>query len=278
MRIAYVILAHQLPEQLVRLVGALDAPGARFLLHINRRSPDAVIDAARAGLAGRENVTFLRRHRLYWGGFGHVAATLEGIEELHRSGADYDYVVLLTGQDYPIKPVAEIERTLAASDGRSFMAVDRLPGGWVDGMKRIRYWHERRIGVPRGWHMWVPIRRRFPLGLEPWGGSSYWWLSRAAIDHVRAFLAEHPGYTRFFRHVDVPDEIFFHTILMNSPLRESVVSDELRLVDWSRETLPHVFGADDLEALRSSPKLVARKFDETVDGEILDLIDRELLG
>jgi len=30
--------------------------------------------------------------------------------------------------------------------------------------------------------------------------------------------------------------------------------------------------------LRASPKLVARKFDVTVDAEILDLVDRELLG
>jgi len=212
MRIAYVILAHQLPEQLVRLVCALDAPGARFLIHINRRSDDAVQRAARLGLAERANVVFLRRHKLYWGGFGHVQATLEGLDELYRSETDFDYVVLLTGQDYPIKPVAEIETTLARSDGRSFMAVDRLPGGWVDGMDRIRYRHWRKIGRPRGWHLRLPIARRFPLGLEPWGGSSYWWLSRAAADHVRAFRAEHPSYTRFFRHVDVPDEIFFHTI------------------------------------------------------------------
>jgi len=263
MRIAYVILAHQLPEQLVRLVCALDAPGARFLIHIN---PSLGRCRAAGGASGwRSARTWCScAATSLLGGFGHVQAPLEGLDELYRSETDFDYVVLLTGQDYPIKPIAEIETTLARSDGRSFMAVDRLPGGWVDGMDRIRYRHWRRIGRPRGWHLRLPIARRFPLGLEPWGGSSYWWLSRAAADHVRAFRAEHPSYTRFFRHVDVPDEIFFHTILMNSPLRDSVVSDELRLVDWTREALPHVFGAADLEVLRLSPKLVARKFDVTV--------------
>ncbi len=278
MRIAYVILAHQLPEQLARLVRRLNTPNALFLVHINRRSDDAVYEAARAGLANLDNVVFLRRHKLYWGGFGHVRATLEGLEELHRRSAQFDYAALLTGQDYPIKPAATIERTLSESGGRSFMAYDRLPGGWEEGMKRITRWHSRRIGVPRGWHLQLPIPRRFPQRLVPYGGSSYWWLSREAVDYVRSFVAEDPRYLRFFKHVDVPDEIFFHTILMNSPLRDAVVNDELRHVDWTRDPLPAIFGVGDLETLRRSRKLVARKFDVTVDAEILDLIDRELIG
>ncbi len=279
MRIAYVILAHQLPQQLVRLVRRLHTPGALLLIHINRRSDDAIYAAARSGLAGLDNIVFLRRPKLYWGSFGHVSATIEGLDELHRCGAEFDYVVLLTGQDYPIKPVASIERTLAESGGRSFKAHDRLPGGWENGMQRITHWHSRRIGVPRGWHLHLPLARELPQGLVPYGGSSYWWLSREAVEFVRGFLAEQPQVYRFFRHVDIPDEILFHTILLNSPLRDSIVNDELRHVDWTRSPaardLPR---AGDLEALRRSPKLMARKFDSTVDAEILDLIDRELLG
>ncbi len=277
MRIAYLILAHQLPEQLVRLVRRLNTPNALFLIHINRRSDDAVWRAARAGLADLDNVVFLRRHKLYWGGFGHVSATIEGLDELYRRSAEFDYVALLTGQDYPIKPTSVIERTLGESGGRSFMAYDRLPGGLADGMERITYWHSRRIGVPRGWHLRLPIRRRFPQRLVPYGGSSYWWLTREAVGYVRRFVVENPGYYRFFKHVDVPDESFFQTILINSPLRDSVVNDELRHVDWTRNPMPAIFRVDDLELLRRSPKLLARKFDVTVDAEILDLIDRELL-
>lgn len=278
MRVAYIILAHQLPEQLVRLVQRLHSPRALFLIHINRRSDDTIHRAARSGLAGLDNVVFLRRHKLYWGAFGHVSATMEGLDELHRRSAEFDYVALLTGQDYPIKPVATIERTLAESGGRSFMAHDRLPGGWEDGMRRITHWHSRRIGVPRGWHLELPLRRELPQGLVPYGGSSYWWLSREAIEYIRGFVVDEPRVYRFFRHVDIPDEILFHTILMNSPLRASIVNDELRHVDWTRTPMPAIFRADDLETLRRSPKLMARKFDATLDSEIIDLIDRELLG
>ncbi len=277
MRIAYVILAHQLPEQLARLVRALDTPNALFCVHINSAVDQAVYDAAHAALAELDNVVFLRRHRLHWGSFGHVRATVEGLDELDRRSADVDYVALLTGQDYPIKPPATIERTLAQSGGRSFMAYDRLPGGLADGIERIRYWHWRQIGVPRGWHLKLRLPRRFPDGLVPYGGSAYWWLTREAVEYIRRFFAERPDVYRFFRHVDVPDESIFQTVLLNSPLSDRVVNDELRHVDWTRQPLPAIFGVDDFETLKRSPKLVARKFDTRVDARILDLIDTELL-
>jgi len=105
MRIAYLILAHQLPDQLVRLVQRPDSAGALFLIHINCRSDDAIFRTAQAGLAELDNVVFLRRHKLYWGAFGHVRATIEGLDELYRRTAQFDYVALTTGQDYPIKPI-----------------------------------------------------------------------------------------------------------------------------------------------------------------------------
>ncbi len=277
MQIAYVILAHHLPTQLARLVRRLNAPGTSFLIHVNRRSRNGVYQEAHAALSDLENVVFLRRHKLYWGAFGHVRATLEGLEELHRRDIGFDYAVLLTGQDYPIKPHSVIERTFADTGGKSFLAYDRLPGGWADGMERITYWHSRRIGLPRSWHLRLPIKRRFPHGFVPYGGSAYWCLSREAVEHIRHFLAEHPAFCRFFMHVDVPDEIIFHTILLNSSLRDSLVNDDLRYIDWTRQPLPAILGVGDFETLARSPKLFARKFDPRVDARILDLIDSELI-
>ncbi len=274
--IAYIVSAYQLPAQLVRLVGALDSPRASFLVHVDRRSDRRTYEEMRTGLAERENVRFIPRHRVYWGGFGLVSAMLEGIEELYRSRSRFDYAVQLTSQDYPIKSNDHIERVLAESDASSFLAYDRLPGGWERGMDRITYWHSRTIGRPRGWHLRLPLRRTFPSGLLPFGGSSQWCLTRACVDHVRRFVEANPSFVRFFRHVDIPDEIFFHTILMNSELAGTIVNDDLRYVDWTRQPLPAVLGVGDLPHLAASTKLFARKFDVRVDADVLDRIDAEL--
>jgi hypothetical protein len=81
---------------------------------------------------------------------------------------------------------------------------------------------------------------------------------------------------RFFKHVWIPDELFFQTIVMNSPLRDTIVNDDLRYVDWTRPTAPAILGRQDFDTLRNSGKLFARKFDTTVDREILDLLDQRI--
>jgi hypothetical protein len=72
--------------------------------------------------------------------------------------------------------------------------------------------------------------------------------------------------------------MFFQTIIINSSFRDRVVNDNLRSIDWSEGgNNPRVWRKEDLETLRLSNALIARKFDLNVDPEILDLIDVELL-
>ena len=47
-------------------------------------------------------------------------------------------------------------------------------------------------------------------------------------------MSEKPDVVRFFGHVKIPDEIFVQTVLLNSPLRDTVVGDDVHYIDWSR--------------------------------------------
>lgn len=89
-----------------------------------------------------------------------------------------------------------------------------------------------------------------------------------------------PNFVNFFKYVDVPDEIFFQTIVMNSPYAQCVVNDNMRYIDWKDWDAgsPAVLGREDLGKLAASPKLFARKFDESVDPEVLELIDEKILS
>jgi hypothetical protein len=229
----------------------------------------------REGLADVD-VTYLPRHACHWGGFGHVRASLKGIGELVTSGADPDYTILLSGQDYPIKPNAFIQEFLERGDGRSFFLHFPLPTeNWSHGgLDRLRDWHLRWRGV----HVRLPLRRSLPGGLRPWGGSAYWIVSRSALRTIAGFVDANPEYVRFFEHVDIPDELFFQTILLNSPEAERCVDFRLHHTEWSREPAPAILVKDDFPQLVSSSCLFARKFDAAVDGEILDLIDERLLA
>ena len=96
-----------------------------------------------------------------------------------------------------------------------------------------------------------------------------------------------------FRNTSTCDEIFLPTLVANSPFagqlfepvpvsnQKEVNLSNMRFIDWSRgESIRHpwVFRAGDMALLESVPHLWARKFDETVDSEIIDKIYRKLKG
>lgn len=280
MNLAYIVSAYKLPDQLVRLVSKLDNGTSHFLIHVDKKTDEAVFRRMAEPLRRLPKVHFLERHRCFYGGFGHVKATLKGIDEIVRRSLPFDYVILLTGQDYPIKSNRQIDEFFNRHEGRSFMEYFSLPSdGWAGGgLDRIESWHVRLGGT----HVRLPgaahgsFRRRLPSGLRPFGGSSYWCLSRECIEYVQAFLSRNPACIRFFKHVDVPDEHFFHTIVLNSPLKDTVVNDDVRYLEWGHPDVaggPAVLGRHDYEKIITSEALFARKFDVTHDSQVLDMID-----
>jgi Core-2/I-Branching enzyme len=275
-RIAYVISAYRRPEQLVRLVRRLAGDDVRFFVHVDSKTPELVVRNMVDGLAGMETVSFLPRHACHWGGFGHVRASLKGIAAIHESSFDPDYTILLSGQDYPIKSNRAIRAFLAEHEGRSsFMHFPLPTPHWTGGgLPRFRDWHLRWRRI----HVRIPLRRTLPLGLEPWGGSAYWIMSRRAREVVHAFVTEHPEYVQFFNHVDIPDESFFQTILLNSPVASDCDDIRLHYTEWRRTPAPAVLLKTDYPHLVESPCLFARKFDPRIDADVMDLIDEHLLA
>lgn len=213
-----------------------------------------------------------------------MRATLEALDAVHADGGAYDFAVLLSGQDYPVQPVRAIHQFLGEHRSQSFINHFTVPNPrWVNGgLERFTgwHWHERvfgrnlqfpepRFGI-RTWH------RRFPEGLRPYGGWMYWALSQEAFRYVRAFVASNPGFVRYFKHVNIPDESFFQTILMNSPLAPTMVDDDLHYQDWSAvQSHPKTLTSRDLDTVLASNKPFARKFD---DVRVLDEIDQRVHG
>jgi hypothetical protein len=292
-RLVYMILAHRLGEQLVRLVERLSSPQASFLIHVDSKTRDRAFFAAAGELGDRANASFVRRLSLHWGRYGHVQATLIGLAEAVGRGVPFDHFVLLTGQDYPIKPQEAIEAHFERHRGTSFMEWYRLPrADWPHegGMERISYRYYRNpfrrdpepehrlLRMPSPRLRFVP-RQRLPDGFRPYEGSAHWSLSREAALYAHDFARANRWYRRFMKRVLLPEEFFFQTVIMNSPHAENVVNDDLYYVDWSEGGWhPAVLEPRHLPELAASDALFARKFDSIRHPETLDLVDRELLG
>jgi hypothetical protein len=283
MRIAYIVLAHKLPEQLIRLVHRLDGQHALFLIHIDRRVPRGAFAGAVRELRRNPRVRFLKRHRCDRSGFGTVAAVLEGMRELEEERLPFDHAIRLSGQDYPIKSNEEIVEFLKRNRERSFMQafplaradlIDWPEAVWYEWTLRYRRWHSR----PLGRHIVLPFAREVPGGFEPFGGEACWCLTRECVSYVNEFIRRERHFVRFFRHVDKPDEMFFQTILINSPRENRIVRDDVHYTDWTRgRSHPEILTSMDFDRLRRADDLFARKFDSGIDSKILDLIDTRLV-
>jgi Core-2/I-Branching enzyme len=281
--IVYLIRAHHRPQQLARLIDRLRTPSARFFLHVSAATPEETYAAMRAALAESPDVRWLQRVRTYYGGFSLVRVTLMGVDAIVREDPLPTHAIMLSGQDYPLRPAAEIEEYFAARPGVSYLHHFRLPAydewpGEDGGLDRIRGYYVERVSH-RTRLLRIPfVRRRFPAGLTPYGGSAWWALTADALVELDDFVKQNPAVVDFFRHVKMPDELFVQSVLMSSPIADSIVNEEIHHVEWPAGAHPATFTAADLERLLGSGKLFARKFDAEVDGEILDLIDREALG
>lgn len=314
MKIAYLILAHQYPEQLIRLIQSRNTENTSFFIHINKMTDKAVYNKFVQGLSHLPNVHFIQRNVIYMFDFGHTEASIQGIKEIIETKTDFDYLILSTGQDYSIKSNAYIEKFFKENQGKIFLDymenLTLTDGLWPNrGNDNINYWHVRlwkmRFVFPgalnlsshnryrnfdKTWYRFVsffwdktvpflPIKRQFPEGFTPYRGSAYWCFPRDCVEYIYDFINKNPSYVNFFKYVDGPDEMFFQTLILNSPLKDRVVNDNLFYIDWHNPnpTRPRVFEKSDLERLASSPKLFARKFDFTRFPEILDLLDQKVL-
>src|SRR5260370_22507103 len=206
MRLAYIISAYKSADLLICLVHRLHKPTSIILIHVEKRKDRKQYRDMAEGVGHLPNVVFLKRHNCHWGDFGHVRATLKGLAYLFDREAHFDYVFLLTGQDYPIKSNAYIECVLDIRKGKEFISYYSFPNkawGGDGGMRRIEQWHFRFL---EDWpvksvraFVHLPARREFeskvksviyssinnmfakrtlPGNLKPFGGQGYCVLAR----------------------------------------------------------------------------------------------------
>jgi Core-2/I-Branching enzyme len=266
---AYLILAHEDPKHLQRLIGALDAEWARFYVHIDAKSDIAAF----AGVARHPRVAFVQdRVAVYWGGWSQVQATLNTLESAVTSGVAFSYYTLLSGSHFPLRSARDIHDDLEQGQAQHINLVkvpnpalnkgmDRFTCYFFEGWHRPKTLYRKAFGPLMRLIGRLPVRnpRKHLNGFELYAGSQWWSLSANAIEYIRKTVKTNPGLADFFRHVRIPDESFFQTILGNSPFLDCRKRGNV-YTDWSDPKDAPCFIGD-----RHLPQLLHPSF-ELVDG------------
>ena len=286
MKIAYLILCHKNPKQVNLLLQKLLCDGDCYV-HIDKKSK-----MARGDLITSNRIFHVperKRVDVRWTSNSMVRATLELIDLLLECGKPYDYVCLLSGQDFPIKSMKERQQYLKDNKGMNFIEVLPHSSAYFN-----RYEKRNRMYYPsymfRGTFLsralrklWVIstggfnhtigfLKRKNDSGLYFEYGSQWWCLSFECVKWMQQFIKEHVN-VEFFDHALTPDECFFQSVFMASPYKDKRL-DKVVFLEWAaNRNNPRILRTVDYELLQKQEnKLFARKFDIKIDDKILEML------
>lgn len=298
MKIAYLISTYTDPEQLMRLVDALYVKDkTRFFIHIDKGSQiDKALD-----FGEKKDQIKLTGKRVFvtWGGYSQCLYQKILIDECIESGIEFDRVMFLTGQDYPLVSNEFLFKELESYPGKEFIAATNISR--TDNLKqrsKIDRYHFYRDIKSRN-SLWTSIKklRRGILknirikknpNLEINGktqdiyfGSSYCCLSFDCIKFIQKEMNK-KVYKKYFKHTYIPEELLIPTIIFNSEFKDKAfelkgepitlkATTPIHFIDYGKEVKK--FTEKDFDQLTGSGKWFFRKAATGVSDKLLDLID-----
>ncbi len=290
MRIAYLIVAHDNPQHLTRLVNAISTGNSSCFIHINRNSELNGFSHIKG-----DNVSICeKRIPVYRGDFTFIEAVLELIRLALNDRRGFDYAVMLSGVDYPLRSTCYVERFFERHQGTQFMSTIKMPAtAWGKPISRLTKFKPRPgdscvfktatyfmniLGWRRDFRSWLG-------NLQPYGGDFWSGLTREACEYIQEFVRRETQFVRFYQNTLFPDESFFHTILANSPFNGKMKRCVM-YTDWSEGgSRPACISEKHMGLLESNSPIIlndrwgrgevlfARKFSDE-SKELVDRIDQ----
>ncbi len=279
MRIACIIMAHKDPQQIERLINRFQQLPFDFYIHLDKKINRVPFDF----LSSKPNVYFIeQRIRVRWASYSFLNAILLSFKEVLGKNIQYDFLSLMSGQDYPIKPPTDFYQTLEKNTGRNFINYEVDGKWWKHAITRIHKYHFTNFGFWGKYKIQFFLNsllptRKFPLPFDLYGGPRA--MCMTVTSNCAAYLVEfietNKKLRRFIRFTWGPDEFVIPTLIMNSEFKETVVNDNFYYIDWTKGGAnPKILNVEDYDLLINSNKFMARKFDYNLDRSILDMLDR----
>ncbi|MFM6155283.1 MAG: beta-1,6-N-acetylglucosaminyltransferase [Sphaerospermopsis kisseleviana] len=287
LKIAYLVLAYQDPIQLERLVRAIDYQSHIFI-HLDKKTNiDKYIH-----LADMKSVDFIsERIKIYWGGFSIVKAVLNLIKFVLDSKENFSHLVLLSGTNYPIKPISTFHDFLQSNPDRQFIKLTHLNESPYPSQKRLtKYWfmeslqpfyNDRFFRQVLQKLLHLGVTRKPINNMSPAWGCSNWVITSECAVFILQYLEQNPIFMNFYKYAHSPDEHFFHTIIANSHFLEEAggFREDIRWIHEVSNTTVNfegrIFVEDDYEFIEDL-SLNRKPSEQRMSKELFKLMDTSL--
>lgn len=294
MGIAFIMLCHKNPEQINLLIKKLsEFTDSDIYIHVDKKYSEI-----KDSIFKQKNVFLLpplSSYQIDWGSIAVVKATLELIRAVKKSGKQYNYIWLVSGQDYPIVSAREIEERLSAHPEMNY--VQTIVQGdnrynWYKKLCEISYpaWiskdnfaikatkHLMKMLTGGYQHTFKCFIRKKTFPCEFAFGSQWWTLTSQAAYEILEYSDAHPEILEYYKRSIIPDESFFQTLFLHGSYRDQRAMS-LTYVKWGKNHRhPEVLTKEDIGLLRekSDQFCFARKFDMPISEELINQINKSL--
>jgi len=303
MRVCYFIQSHKNPEQICRLVRVIKTSSPDSQVLINHDFSTSYLDFR--SLNNFSRIDIIKRNKPARRGDSSILDIyLNAIKWLFKHNSDFDWLISLSGQDYPTRPISEIENFLAKTEYDGFIRYhDLLAEESAWSQKNIQRFFAQYIQMPQSTNWLLKkysgrIKRHTPfivkwqfsaLGLEtktPFNQKfrcyrGWYWntLSRACVKFLMKYLREHPEILRYYRRTIGPEESLIQSVLVNSQWF-NLCNDNKRYVEYPLELRGYakLLTVEDYSKITSGDFHFARRFDIEQDSKILDMLDAKVLN
>ena len=307
MNIAYLISAHNDPQQLKRLVEAL-GNNAWCFIHIDKKSDIKPFIDVLSCIEG-DRIQFIKeRTDIRWGTFLQVeyqmALLKEALEYSHERKSDVDFhgfdrYITLSGLDYPITPSKLAADNTFDPSKEYIMGID-MSSEVVSGKYTEIYRHARPffnipyIGNTANQRLSIICRKILcvlginkplvlPNGWHLYKGASWWAVTESLAEYIYNTYVSTPLLKKFFINSFGPDETLIPTIVFNSPYAKKCMEvtgeypglkalTPLTYIDY--EPVIKILTEEDLPTLLDSGKLFCRKIASGKSDKLVEKLEK----
>jgi len=292
MKHAYLIIANRNPRQLQNLLNTIDDSRNDIFLLIDAKS---TIIASKF-VTRFSNLNVLKPINIYWGSYSQIQAEMNLFES--ASYGKYGYYHLISGLDLPLVNQDKIHDFFDSHPNHEFLTYSKANGKkqiqlrvkkhfFINQFKNnteIMNFYRR---VEKKVLKVIPVSKRYVDNL---GYASNW----VTIDHelVTKIIENEEKIYRLFHNGYLVDELFIPTVINFNPEFKTKIyysipvtdnpnefQGNMRFINWWDGT-PYTWKIQDYDKLKKARKmghLFSRKFDDTVDDEIIRLITSDIL-
>jgi Core-2/I-Branching enzyme len=291
-RTAYMLQIHKNPDQVNKFIHQLTSTGeADVYIHIDKRNYENM----KRKIVKSPYVKVLQESIICeWGDISQVDTTILLLKEVLTSSQSYDFVCLRSGQDLLVKE--GFKDFLKEHKQQVFLNVRKMNKEDLGFMKiswpritRKRYTAAHPIRIYRRLLLGLYSKglnisqnsNQWPKEFDFYKGSQWFTIPYEVAKYMIAFLESNHWFYKFFEQSLVPDESFFHTLIMNSPFKENVFNSNLMFLKWgesfSERNSPQDLTHGDIQLIEESGQYFARKFDESKDKAVIDYFAKNVI-